>query len=105
MKLDRNGYAPSIMQADKTCFLTGADDEILCRHEIFFGTAHRRVSKANGFWIYVLPRLHNVDDGCIHRNQKLDLELKQLCQKKYEETHSRAEFIELIGKNYLEGDQ
>ena len=31
----------------------------------------------------------------------LDIKLKQDAQRKYEETHTREEFIKLIGKNYL----
>lgn len=31
----------------------------------------------------------------------LDLRLKQDCQRKFEETHSREEFMAIIGRNYL----
>ena len=42
-----------------------------------------------------------MSDNGIHFNKELDLKIKKLCQKKYEETHSREEFIKLIGKNYI----
>jgi hypothetical protein len=42
-------------------------------------------------------------DG-VHFNRELDLRLKRACQAKYEETHSREEFIALIGKNYILND-
>ena len=35
------------------------------------------------------------------KGHKLDLFLKQTCQKKYEETHTRDDFIKLIGRNYI----
>lgn len=31
----------------------------------------------------------------------LDLRLKQDCQRRFEETHSREEFMAIIGRNYL----
>jgi hypothetical protein len=40
------------------------------------------------------------DEG-VHFDKDFDLELKQECQRKYEEEHTRAEFMELIGRNYL----
>ena len=35
------------------------------------------------------------------KGHQLDLYLKIECQKKYEETHSRNEFINLIGRSYI----
>lgn len=32
---------------------------------------------------------------------KVDLRLKQDCQRKFEETHTREEFMAIIGRNYL----
>ena len=32
---------------------------------------------------------------------RLDLRLKQDCQRRFEETHTRAEFMAIIGRNYL----
>ena len=29
------------------------------------------------------------------------MQLKQICQRKFEETHSREEFMAIIGRNYL----
>ena len=37
----------------------------------------------------------------VHFNREMNLKLKQICQKKYEENHTRDEFIELIGRRYL----
>ncbi len=93
MKLDSNGYAPSIVAP-------WSDDEAgHVRHEIYYGTANRRISKANGFWVSVSPTMHRL----IHEkpNAGMDLFLKQYCQEIYERTHTRDEFIKLIGKSYL----
>lgn len=45
---------------------------------------------------------HNGASYGVHFNHALDLQLKRECQEKFEETHTRQEFIQLIGKNYLE---
>ena len=45
---------------------------------------------------------HNGAPYGVHFNNDLDLRLKRECQEKFEETHTRQEFIKLIGKNYLE---
>ena len=50
-ELDRNGYAPSIVQADTSkCFLCHRSCVKLDRHEIF-GNAMRNKSKRMGLWV------------------------------------------------------
>ena len=63
----------------------------------------RQISEDNGFWVYLTGYLHNQSNIAVHGKDghDLDLMLKQHCQMKYEETHSRKEFMQLIGKNYL----
>lgn len=84
---------------DKTCFVCGKTNGHI--HEIFFGTANRKISIEQGFCVYLCPAHHNTSNYGVHFNRELDLKLKQLCQSKYEETHTREEFMKLIGKNYL----
>lgn len=69
---------------------------------LFFGRGNRYVSDRKGFTVYLCANHHNLGNVCVHNNRAMDLMLKRACQKKYEETHSREEFIKLIGKNYLE---
>lgn len=90
----------SILQSEKQCYLTGEAGP-LHKHHIFFGNGLRKISEENGFWVYLLPRLHNMSNDGVHFNRELDLKLKRNCQKKYEETHTREEFMALIGRNYL----
>ena len=51
-----------------------------------FGTANRKVSDKNGFIVYLCQYHHEGTYG-VHGKygDKLNRELKQLCQKKYEE--------------------
>lgn len=91
----------SILQTEKECYITGSTYN-LHRHHIYAG-GRRKISEANGFWVYLTGRLHNQSNEGVHGKDGhgLDLYLKQACQMKFEETHSREEFMELIGKNYL----
>lgn len=97
-RLDSNGYAPSIMgtYADE-CYVCGRGGE-MARHEVIYGTAYRQISKEHGLWIYVCPRCHDR----IHRGDFP--ELKMMAQVLYERTHSRAEWMKLIGRNYRDND-
>lgn len=92
----------SILQTEKECYITGQTNN-LHKHHIFFGNPWRRISEENGFWVYLAGYLHNQSNQGVHGKdgKELDTMLKQHCQMKYEETHSREEFMRLIGKNYL----
>lgn len=74
----------------------------IIRH-IFFGHANRKISEEQGFWVYLAPWLHNASADGVHgkNGRELDLLLKRHAQAKFEETHTREEFMALIGKNYL----
>lgn len=88
----------SIINNDKKCLICGKTS--VHKHHIFFG-ANRPISEKNGFWVYLCPAHHNMSDYGVHFNRELDTQLKQLCQSLYEETHTREDFIKLIGKSYL----
>ncbi len=90
----------SIMQTERRCYICGAING-LHEHHIFFGTGNRKVSERNGFKCWLCGRHHNLSEEGVHFNRQLDLRLKMACQAKYEEHHSRREFMALIGKNYL----
>ena len=93
----------SILQTTKKCYVSGAGGA-LHKHHIY-GGPNRRVSEANGFWVYLKPELHNLSNIGVHFNRELDLKLKRDCQREYEKTHTRAEFMALIGRNYLEEEE
>lgn len=89
----------SIMQDEKKCYVTGREYD-LHKHHIY-GGPNRTISEDNGFWVWLTPEYHNMSDEGVHFNKEFALALKQECQLKYEQTHTREEFIELIGRNYL----
>jgi hypothetical protein len=102
-ELDEVTRKPSILQDEKVCYFTGSPKNLDCHH-IFFGNANRRISDENGFWVWLQHDFHIADspNNTPHNNVDVDLHLKRECQKKFEETHSREEFMELIGRNYLD---
>lgn len=90
----------SILQNERECYLTGSTGA-LHKHHIYFGNPNRKISEQNGFWVYLKPELHNMSKMGVHFNHELDMKLKRECQAKFEKTHTRDEFMMLIGRNYL----
>lgn len=76
-ELDRNGYAPSILNRTQFCHVCLRNMGVLQRHEVFHGS-NRKKSKEYGLWINVCHschyRIHNGDG-------KLDKYLKEDAQK------------------------
>ena len=72
-------------------------------HEVFYGTANREVSRSAGFQVRLCEEHHQGTSGVHGRDgHALDMELKCEMQAKYEVSHSRQEFISLIGRSYIE---
>lgn len=82
------------------CYLCGSAWNIE-EHHIFGGNPNRRISEENGFKVNLCHNCHNEPPVGAHHNRSTDLYLKKLCQREYEKTHTREEFMALIGKNYL----
>ena len=93
--------AKSILQSEKKCFITGSTTG-LQRHHIY-GASNRNISEENGFWVWLRHDYHIADspNKTPHNCRMTDLRLKEMCQREYEKTHSREEFIKLIGRSYL----
>lgn len=80
------------------CYICGRPREAI--HHIFYGTGNRKISDKNGFVVPLCASCHTGQNG-VHFNRELDLELKRRCERKFLETHRLAEFMTLIGRNYL----
>ena len=78
------------------CFICGGAKEDI--HEIYCGR-NRKVSMANGFCVPLCRSCHT--SATLDKTTK-EL-LQKFCQIKFEKQHSHAEFMRLIGKNYLIG--
>ncbi len=72
-------------------------------HHVYFGRGQREISEANGFKVYLCRAHHQHDGGpeAVHRNHDTCLLVQQDVQRAFEKRHSRQEFMDLIGRNYL----
>jgi ribosomal protein L44E len=59
------------------------------------------MSDENGFTVFLCPDCHQYGSHAVHRCRETALKLKARCQRVYEKTHGRDEFIALVGRNYL----
>lgn len=70
-------------------------------HHVYFGRGRREISEAEGFKVYLCRAHHRDGPEAVHRDHGTCLLVQQDVQRFYEKTHSRREFVALIGKNYL----
>lgn len=63
VKLDSNGYAPSILNQQPTCLICGRYHT--ARHEVFYGP-YRDKSKRLGLWANLCPWCHQNGPNAIH---------------------------------------
>jgi len=91
----------SIIQDEKKCFVTGSKLG-LHKHHIF-GAYNRDNSEKYGLWVWLQWDRHieNSPYRTPHNDASVDLMLKKMAQRKFEETHSREEFMQIFGRNYL----
>lgn len=91
------------MQDEKICYLcsrNGNGDALEVHH--IFGKSERKYSEKYGLKVYLCgERCHRNGKDSVHRNNEVNLKLKRIAQEKFEETHSREEFVSIFGKNYL----
>lgn len=92
----------SIIQKTKQCWFCKTGHGLHLHH--IFGGANRNASDSNGFTVYLCGYHHNLGGNgkCVHQCREMDLQLKQACQREFEKTHSREEFMSIIHKNYLD---
>ena len=89
----------SIISNEHKCFVCGFP--YVHKHHIY-GGARRTMSEHFGLWVYLCPYHHNMSDVGVHFNKQLDLTLKKMGQRKFEETHTREEWHRYFGRSYLE---
>ncbi len=89
----------SILQSEKECFMCGTTRN-LERHHVIFGRAGRKISDKLGLTIWLCYEHHKGRLGP-HLDSETDLRLRRFARPCYEDKHSRDEWIEKIGRNYL----
>ena len=73
----------------------------LHKHHIFGGHALRKISEAEGFYVWLCPAHHEFGQQSVHADIATSRILQRAAQEEYEKTHKRTEFVKLIGKSYL----
>lgn len=81
------------------CLICGTNKG-LERHHVFYGTGLRQQSEKYGMVAVLCHECHRGRRG-VHLNHELDMELKQEFQRRFEEAHSRAEFMRIFGRSWL----
>lgn len=100
MKLDKNGYRPSLLKTKQyECFLCHRTCET-ARHEIF-GASNRSKSKRYGLWVNLCPTCHTEAPYSAHRSKETRAMLQKLGQEAYEKEYG-DDFLYVFGKNYKE---
>ena len=107
-KKKRKRHKQSILHCkDGTCYLCIKlnDDRQIHRtvheHHVYDGP-NRGISEAEGFKVYLCPDHHMFSTQAVHTNIDNMRLLQQECQRVYEQTHTRKEFMALIGRNFLD---
>lgn len=105
----RRPHKPSILHPDDgTCYLCGKLNQdyrthkYLEVHHVFGGNPNRMISETHGFKVKLCAEHHRTGPDAVHRNIDTMRLVQRETQKKYEETHTRKQFQNLIGRNYLD---
>ena len=70
------------------------------RHHVF-GGPDKKISEEYGFTVRLCVEHHREGPDGVHRNADMMRLLQRDVQRAYEKTHSREEFFQLMGRNYL----
>jgi len=100
MGLDRNGYAPSILQDNlSVCFRCGRSCEKLDRHELW-GGALRDKSKRLGLWVMLCHQTCHLDG--VHKDAREREQLRQKGQRAAMRVYGwdKQKFIKEFGRSY-----
>lgn len=91
----------SVLQKEKKCYVCENTHD-LHEHHCLYGTSNRKNAERRGLKIYLCGRHHNLSNEGIHFNKELDIHVKQMAQRYYEEHYgTRDDFRREFGKSYL----
>lgn len=93
----------SIIQTEKKCYVCETTYN-LHSHHCMHGTANRKLADQDGLTVYLCYEHHEGNNGVHNKNgHELDLELKQLAQKRWMEYYDKTEddFRQRYGRSYL----
>ena len=107
-KKRRRKHPPSIIRQEPgICWLCMAlgtyngQHGYLEEHHVFPGTSGRKISEENGFKVQLCLSHHREGLEAVHNNEKNMRLIQAAVQREYERTHSREQWMDLMGRNYL----
>ena len=89
----------SIITDKRECYICHSTNQ-LQSHHIFTG-CNRKASEKYGLKVYLCMHHHTGNDGVHNGNELWYKKLQVVAQSKFEETHTRDEFMQVFHKNYL----
>lgn len=104
----RKHHKRSILHVkDGTCYLCmKLRNDYRCHRVVhehhIFGGPNRKISEEEGIKVYLCLEHHTVGPAAVHNNINNMRLLQEEGQRAYEQNHTREEFMELIGRNYLD---
>lgn len=108
--------ARSIMQRTKECYLCrkAADERGflgqlsssgLHRHHVIFGPGYRSLSEKFGLWVYLCPLHHTEGWEAVHKNKRINRELREEAERAFLKEHTITEWMEHFTRNYLDENE
>lgn len=82
------------------CYVCGAARP-LERHHIYGGNPGRKLSERYGLTIHLCCFHHRDSKEGVHFNKALREQLQEEGQRAFEKIHTREEFLEVFGRNYI----
>ena len=82
------------------CFICGTNQNIQIHH-CLHGTANRKKADKYKLIIPLCIYHHTGSRYAVHQDAVLDLKIKQLAQKKFEEVYGHEKYMEVFGKSYI----
>lgn len=110
-KKKRRKHKDSILHCrDGTCYLCIMLDHNYRIHQIvhehhIYGGPNRARSEAEGLKVYLCLAHHIDGPQAVHNNQNNLRILQEDGQRAFERTHTREEFMALIGRNFLDEER
>lgn len=90
----------SIIQEDtSTCIVCGRP--YAHTHHIVYGTANRNLSEKYGLTCGLCYNHHTGQMGVHNGNKELDMRLKRMAQKRFNEVYPEQDFLAIFGRNFL----
>ena len=106
-KKKRKTHKKSIMKTRKgACYLCSRlNNDFRLKyteeHHILYGSGKRTISEEKGLKVYLCPEHHREGQQAVHNSREIRELLCRLAQEEYEQTHTRDEWMQISGKNYL----